>query len=85
MASFSPPLHVAARRFLRESAQYAAARRIGPTTARMWLDREGDRLAERLLDEVWRWTPAEPEVPDLMTALEASLASPSSDLTKEDR
>lgn len=72
-----------ARSVLRASEQYPKAVRLG--VARDWLAAESYRLAERLQDEAWKWTPAEPVVPDLMAALEESLSPGSHPTPEEDR
>lgn len=56
MANAYGSLRQAARMVLRDTEQYDEAVRFG--VARAWLTREGDRLAERLLDEAWRWSPS---------------------------
>lgn len=47
-----------ARTVLRDSGEYEDAVLLG--VARHWLSREGDQLAERLMDEAWQWSPRDP-------------------------
>lgn len=58
VAPYIPKMLQVARAVLRDTPEYAAAVELGQ--GREWLEREANRLADRLLDEAWVWTPTLP-------------------------